>query len=46
MESRGRVRRGCSRGVSQVLAIFDQQAFAEAVGVAAATIAQASAVGS
>ena len=46
MESRGRVRRGCSQGVSQVLAIFDQQAFAEAVGVAAATIAQASAVGS
>ena len=46
MVSRGRERRGHPRGVSQALAIFDQQAFAEAVGLAAATIAQASAAGS
>ena len=48
MASRGRGRRGRPRGVSQALAIFDQQAFAEAVGVgaAAATIAQDSAAGS
>ena len=46
MVSRGRGRRGHPRGVSQALAIFDQQAFAEAVGLAAATIAQASAAGS
>ena len=46
MASRGRGRRGCPRGVSQALAIFDQHAFAEAVGVAAATIAQASAASS
>ena len=39
MESRERGRRGRLRGVSQALAIFDQQAFAEAVGVAAAAIA-------
>ena len=46
MESRGRGRRGHPRGVSQALAIFDQQAFVEAVGVAATTIARASAAGS
>ena len=46
MASRGRGRRGRPRGVSQALAIFDQQAFTEAVGVAAAAIAQASAPGS
>ena len=46
MASRGRGRRGRPRGVSQALAIFDQQAFAEAVRVAAAAIAQASAAGS
>ena len=46
MASRGRGCRGRLRGVSQALAIFDQQAFVEAVGVAVATIAQASAVGS
>ena len=39
MASRGRGRRGRPRGVSLALAIFDQQAFAEAVGVVAATIA-------
>ena len=46
MASRGQGRRGRPRGVSQALAIFDQQAFVEAVGVAAATIAQASVAGS
>ena len=46
MASRGRGRRGHPRGVSQALAIFNQQAFAEVVGVAAATIAQASVAGS
>ena len=46
MASRGRGRRGHPRGVSQALAIFDHQAFAEVVGVAAATIAQSSAAGS
>ena len=46
MESRGRVRRGRPQGVSQAPPVFDKQAFAEAVGVAAAAIAQASAPGS
>ena len=46
MASRGRGRRGRPRGVSQSLAIFDQQAFVEVVGVATATIAQASAASS
>ena len=46
MASPGRGRRGRPRGVSQALAIFDQQAFAEAVGVAAAAIAQSSVAGS
>ena len=46
MASRDRERRGRPRGVSQALAIFDQQAFVEVVGVAAATIAHASAAGS
>ena len=46
MASRGRVCRGCPQSVSQAPPVFDQQAFAEAVGVAAAAIAQASAVGS
>ena len=45
MESRGRGCRGRPRGVSQALAIIDQQASAEAVRVAAATIAQVSAAG-
>ena len=43
MASRGRGRRGCPRGTSQAPPVFDQQAFAEAVGIAAAAIAQASA---
>ena len=46
MASRGRGRRGRPRGVSQALAIFDQQDFAEAVGITTATIVQASAAGS
>ena len=46
MESRGQVRRGHPQGVSQAPPVFDQQAFVEAVGVAAAAIAQASAIGS
>ena len=51
MASRGRGRRGRPRGTGQAppsfdqpLA-FDQQTFAEAVGIAAAAIAQASAAG-
>ena len=46
MVSRGRGRRGRPRGASQAPLVFYQQAFAEAVGVAAATIVQASAAGS
>ena len=52
MTSRGRGRRGRSRGTGQVPPtfdqppVFDQQAFAEAVGVAAAAIAQADIAGS
>ena len=52
MTSRGRGRRGRPRGTSQAPPtfdqppVFDQQAFAEAIGVAAATIAQASIAGS
>ena len=46
MASRGRGRRGRPRGASQAPLVFDQQAFVEAVGIAAAAIAQASTVGS
>ena len=46
MASRGRGRRGRLRGASQAPPVFDQQAFAEAVGSAAAAIAQASAASS
>ena len=46
MASRGRGRRGRPRGTGQAPPVFNQQAFAEAVGIAAASIAQASAVGS
>ena len=46
MASRGRGRRGCPRGASQAPPVFDQQAFAEAVGIAATAIAQTSAAGS
>ena len=43
MASRGRGRRGRPRGASQAPPVFDKQAFAEAVEIAAAAIAQASA---
>ena len=46
MASQGRGRRGCPRGTGQAPPVFDQQAFAEAVGIAAAAIAQASIAGS
>ena len=52
MTSRGRERRGRPRGTGQALLtfdqlpVFDQKAFVEAVGVAAAAIAQASIAGS
>ena len=52
MASRGRGRRGRARGTGQAPPtfdqppVFDQQAFVEAVGVAVATIAQASIAGS
>ena len=52
MASRGRGRRGRPRGTGQAPpafdqpSAFDQQAFAEAVGIAAAAIAQASVTGS
>ena len=46
MASRGRGRKGRPRGTGQAPPIFDQQAFAEAVGIAATTIAQASVAGS
>ena len=46
MASRGRERRGHPRGAGQAPLVFDQQAFTEAVGVAAVVIAQASAAGS
>ena len=52
MASRGRGRRGCPRGTGLAPPAFDQppvfhqQAFAEAIGVAAVAIAQASIAGS
>ena len=46
MASRGRGRRGLPRGASQAPPVFDQQAFAEAVGIVAAAIAHASVAGS
>ena len=46
MASRGRGRRGSPRGTGQAPPVFDQQAFVEAVGIAAAAIAQASVAGS
>ena len=42
MASRGHGRRGRPRGTDQAPPTFDQQAFVEAVGIAAAAIAQAS----
>ena len=46
MASRGRGRRGRPRGTGQTPLVFDQQAFVEAVGIAATAIAQAGASGS
>ena len=46
MASQGRGRRGRPRGTSQTPPVFDQQAFVEAVGIAATAIVQASAAGS
>ena len=46
MASRGRGRRGRPQGTGQAPPVFDQQIFVEVVGIAAATIAQASAAGS
>ena len=52
MASRGRGRKGRPRGTGQAPPtfdqppVFDQQAFAEAIGIAAAAIAQASVAGS
>ena len=46
MASRWRGRRGRPRSASQAPPVFDQQTFAEVVGIAAAAIAQASAAGS
>ena len=46
MASLGRGRRGHPRGASQAPPVFDQQAFVEAVGIAAVANAQASAAGS
>ena len=46
MTSQGRGRRDHPRGTGQTPPVFDKQAFAEAVGIAAAAIAHAGAVGS
>ena len=44
MASRGRGHRDHPRGIGQAPSAFDQQAFAEAVGIAVAAIAQACAI--
>ena len=41
MARRGRGRRGRPQGTGQAPSVFDQQAFTEAVGIAATAIAQA-----
>ena len=46
MDSRGRGRRGRPQGIGQAPPVFDKQAFVQAVGIAAAAIAQASIAGS
>ena len=46
MTSRGRGHRGRPQGTGQAPPVFNQQAFTEAVGIAAAAIAQANIVGS
>ena len=45
MASRGLGRRGRLRGIGQAPSVFDQQTFAEAVGITANAIAQASITG-
>ena len=45
MASRGRGRRGRARGTGQAQSVFDQQTFAEAVGITANAIAQAGIAG-
>ena len=45
MASRGRGRRGRPRGTGQTPPVFDQQAFTEVVGIAAAAITQAGIAG-
>ena len=46
MTSLGRGRRGRSWGTGQAPPVFDQQAFVEAVGIAAAAISQTGITGS
>ena len=46
MASRGRGRRGHPRGTGQAPLVFDQQTFAEAVGITAKAITQAGIAGS
>ena len=46
MASRGRGRRGRPHGTGQAPPVFDQQAFAETIGITAAAITQASVAGS
>ena len=46
MASRGRGRKGRPRGTGQTPLVFDQRTFAEAVGITANAIAQASIAGS
>ena len=46
MAKRGRERRGRPQDIGQAPSVFDQQTFAEAVGITAAVIAQASIAGS
>ena len=45
MARRGRGRRGHPRGIGQAPSVFDQQTFAEAVGITANDIAQAGIAG-
>ena len=45
MASRGRGRRGRPRGTGQAQSVFDQQTFAEVVGITANAIAQAGIAG-
>ena len=45
MASRGRGRRECPRGTGQAQSVFDQQTFAEVVGITENAIAQAGIAG-